>query len=105
MFASNYICSSNLFRYTGGISVVFVSVIRNECIIVLATTGFSVSTNLKIKGGFCMSVILRRMLALILVFMLAPGGAALAYSTEMVTGVDFLDFGQQAYQYLVYINT
>lgn len=45
-----------------------------------------------------------RCLALVLALMVMPLGTAFAFDTERVTGVDFGDYGQQAYTYLQYID-
>lgn len=46
----------------------------------------------------------RRLFALVLTLTLAGTGTAFAFETERVTGVDFGEFGQQAYAYLQYID-
>lgn len=45
-----------------------------------------------------------RCLALVLALMVMPLGTAFAFDTERVTGVDFGEYGQQAYTYLQYID-
>ena len=46
----------------------------------------------------------RRILMLVVMLMLVWTGSAFAFDTEKVTGVDFGDYGQQAYAYLQYID-
>ncbi len=52
-----------------------------------------------------LQTVTRRILTLVVLLMLVCTGTAFAFETEQVTGIDFGEYGQQAYAYLQYIDS